>query len=139
MDLHAFAKHLEWAEGNEQYPYADSRGFLTIGVGRNLDEHGLTKKERSLLLKTDIQRTVDDCRTLGYWDTLDSVRQLVVADMVFNLGLTRFLKFVKMNAAMASKDHSLAAVEMKDSRWFGQVGRRAEKLVKAMVSGEWDE
>ena len=137
MDLNAFAKHLEWAEGNEQFPYKCSEGFLTIGVGRNLDEHGLTEQERRFILKTDIRRTVSDCRKLDYWDSLDSVRQLIVADMVFNMGLTKFLKFIKLNAALALNDWPLSAAEMIDSRWYRQTGRRAKRLVQAMHSGEW--
>ena len=128
MDLDAFEKHLVWAEAEKLFPYRCSAGKLTIGVGRNLDDRGITKEESRFLLANDIAIVLKDCSNLDYWDLLDPVRQLVVADMVFNLGYSRFLQFV-----------TLAAHEMKDSRWYDQVGRRAWKLHAAMLSGDWDE
>lgn len=138
MDLDAFQDHLVWAEGERLDLYKDSVGIYTIGVGHNIEEKGVSKAVSRLMLKEDIQDVVDDCRRLPYWDSLDSVRQLVVADMVFNLGLSRFLKFVRLNKALAIQDYNLAAVEGKDSKWYKQVGRRAVKLMAAMVSGEWN-
>jgi lysozyme len=139
VDLNAFAEHLKWAEGVKQFPYRCTAGKLTIGVGRNLDDNGLTWDEVDYLLNTDIDRTIRDCERLDYWNSLDSVRQLIVADMVFNLGLARFLKFVNLNKALAIQDYTLAASEMMDSRWYNQVGRRAQKLREAMLSGEWND
>lgn len=138
MDLEAFEEHLVWAEAEKLFPYRCSAGKLTIGVGRNLDDRGISVDESRYLLSNDIANTLRDCDSLDYWDTLDPVRQLVVADMVFNLGLSRFLRFVKLNAALALHDYTLAAEEMKDSNWYNQVGRRAWKLREAMLSGEWN-
>lgn len=137
MDLRAFIKHLRWAEGVRYYPYKDSVGKLTIGVGRNLDDLGMSDEEVNFCLQNDIKRVVTNCRKLDYWDALDPVRKLVIADMVFNMGYPRFTGFRKMNAAMALRDYTLAAAEMKDSRWYRQVGRRAVKLCEAMTTGEW--
>jgi lysozyme len=138
MDLHAFEDHLVWAEGEKLFLYRDSVGIQTIGVGHNIEEKGISKRVSRLMLKDDIQEVVEGCRGLDYWNDLDSTRQLVVADMVFNLGLPRFLNFKKLNAALALGDYSLAAHEMEDSRWYRQVGRRAVKLQKAMITGEWN-
>jgi lysozyme len=139
MDKVAFEKHLRWAEAERLFPYKCSADKLTIGVGRNLDDRGITKDESAFLLNTDIENTLDECRRLDYWNNLDPVRQLIVADMVFNLGFARFKRFVKLNAALAIQDYSLAAHEMKDSRWYTQVGRRAEKLHTAMITGVWND
>jgi lysozyme len=138
VNLEAFRKHLKWAEGVRQFPYRCSAGKLTIGVGRNLDDNGLSLDEVDYLLDNDIAAVIKDCERLDYWDNLDPVRRLVVADMVFNLGHSRFLRFKKLNAALAIKDYTLAAHEMKDSRWYDQVGRRAWRLREAMLSGEWN-
>lgn len=135
--LDDFREHLKWAEGVRNFPYKCSAGKLTIGVGRNLDDNGVSDDEVELLLDNDIAKTLRDCEHLDYWDHLDSTRRLVVADMVFNLGLHRFLLFKKLNAALALKDYTLAAIEMEDSRWYNQVGRRAVKLQKAMKEGVW--
>lgn len=138
MNLDAFREHLKWAEGVKRFPYRCSADKLTIGVGRNLDDRGISEDEINYLLDNDIANTIRDCETLDYWSNLDSVRRLVVADMVFNLGLSRYLLFKKFNAALSFKDYTLAAIEMKDSKWYRQVGRRAEKLHEAMTSGEWN-
>lgn len=136
MDTEAFKKHLRWAEAERLFPYKCSAGKLTIGVGRNLDDRGITKDESAFLLDTDIAIVIDECRGLDYWDALDPARQLVVADMVFNLGLSRFLGFKNLNKALVIQDYSLAAHEMMDSKWADQVGRRAHKLKQIMLSGE---
>lgn len=138
MNLSAFEAHLVWAESEVLELYKDSVGILTIGVGHNIQERGISKAVSRLMLKEDIQDVVNDCRTLSYWDDLGAVRQLVIADMVFNLGLSRFLIFVNLNKALAIQDYNLAGAEMTDSKWFKQVGRRAVKLRKAMISGEWN-
>ena len=138
IDKAAFAKHLEWAEDRRSYPYEDSTGHITIGVGRNLSTVGLSDDEIDLLLENDIARALHGAETLPYWDQLDPVRQLVVADMIFNLGLPRFEGFVRANRALRLGDYDEAADEMLDSRWARQVGRRANKLAKAMRSGEWE-
>lgn len=137
MDKDDFRSHLEWAEGRRNFPYEDSVGKLTIGIGRNLDDRGLSDDEIDMLCNNDIAIVLSHAETLLYWNSLDSVRQLVVADMIFNLGATRFRGFVKTNAALTRLDYDEAADEMKDSRWYRQTGRRAKKLVEAMRTGEW--
>ena len=93
MDLDAFREHLKWAEAVREFPYRCSAGKLTIGVGRNLDDKGISPEEIDFLLTNDIADTLADCGRLDYFDALDPARQLVVADMVFNLGISRFLRF----------------------------------------------
>lgn len=137
MDRDALRKHLEWAEGRRAFAYEDSVGKLTIGIGRNIDDVGLSDTEIDMLCNNDIERVLAHAETLPYWGSLDPVRQLVVADMIFNLGPTRFAGFVNTNAAIAVGDFDRAADEMLDSRWARQVGRRAVKLSQAMRSGAW--
>ena len=141
MDLTSLKAHIKWAEaaqGPELFPYRDTVGKLTIGYGRNLDDVGITAAEAGVLLDTDIQRTLGDCENLPYWENLDPVRKIVIADMVYNLGFARFRGFKRFHAAMMKRDYSLAAHEMKDSRWYNQVRRRAKVLHKAMLTGIWD-
>ena len=132
-----FRDHLEWAEDRRQFPYEDSVGKLSIGVGRNLDDKGLRNDEIDLMLNNDIAEAIKECEKLAYFDGLDPVRQLVVADMVFNMGLPRFTGFVRTNKALLAKNYVKAAAEMVDSKWYRQTGRRAHRLVKAMHTGIW--
>ncbi len=86
----------------------------------------------------DVVGAIQDARSLDYWHHLDDVRRLVVVDLCFNFGLPRWKRFIKANAALNKKDCEEAAIEMEDSRWFRQTGRRARKLVRVMRSGEWE-
>lgn len=123
---------------HEQFVYNDSVGIPTIGYGRNLQDVGINREEAELLLKNDIASAKRDAEKLDYFSDLNPARQMVVVDMVFNLGLPRFLRFKLFNAALALKDYPKAAYEMEDSRWYNQVGSRAKKLQKIMLTGLWD-
>ncbi len=137
MRLDLFAEHLEWAEGRRRKPYIDSVGKLSIGVGRNLDDRGLSDEEIDFLKARDMDDAIKGAETLPYFAALDEIRQVVIADLVFNLGLGRFNGFVKTNAALAAHDYETAADELLDSRYARQTGRRANLNAKRLRTGEW--
>ena len=125
-------------EGLELKPYHCTADKLTIGVGRNIQDRGITEDEARYLLKNDIKIVEDELLTRQpVVAGLDSVRQRVLVDMGFNLGLPILMKFQNMWAAIEDEDYHEAARQMMDSRWASQVGRRAERLAQAMASGEW--
>jgi lysozyme len=141
MNEELLQSHIKWAEaaaGPELFPYQDSVGVLTIGYGRNLDDKGISRAEAGLMLVNDMEAAIKDAKTLPYWHDLDPVRQLVLADMSFNLGLPKLLRFKKMHAAIELTDYKLAAHEMKDSKWYRQTERRAKVLYEAMLTGIWN-
>ncbi len=134
--MKAIEKQLIGHEGLEQKVYRCPAGKLTIGVGRNLEDKGITEEEALFLLKNDIAECEEDLRSIfSEYDALDESRQRVLIDMRFNLGPSRFRLFKKMIAAVKGKDFSRAAGEMKDSNWYRQVGKRAETLAKMMEAG----
>ena len=123
-------------EGMRFKPYEDSVGKLTIGVGRNLDDVGITEHEVLMLLAHDIDTAVRGLdRRAPWWIELDTIRRQVLIDMVFNLGINGFMKFKKTIAAIKSKDWEEAALEMMDSKWATQVGGRATELSEMMRTG----
>ena len=125
-------------EGLELKPYHCTADKLTIGVGRNIQDRGITEDEARYLLKNDIKIVEDELLTRQpVVAGLDSVRQRVLVDMGFNLGLPILMKFQNMWSAIENEDYHEAARQMMDSRWADQVGRRAERLAQAMSSGEW--
>lgn len=130
-------KHQRWAESVRRFPYEDSVGKVTIGVGRNLDDVGLSDDEVNFLHTNDLTRVWDEASSLSWFPGLDDVRKLIVLDMIFNMGLSRFLGFVNTIDALIHKDYMTAAREMIDSKWYRQTGRRAKRLTAAMASGEW--
>ena len=116
-------------EGVRLTAYTDSVGKLTIGVGRNISDVGLSRDEVEYLLANDIARCRHEAVTTWEWFiSFDSVRADVIVSMLFNLGLTRLLRFKKFLNACASKDWHGASKEMLDSKWAVQVGKRAEEL-----------
>lgn len=126
-------------EGLRLKPYRDTVGKLTIGIGRNLDDVGISKDEAFYLLENDIQRAIQDATDIfgtSAWLSLDEVRQAVILDMLFNLGKSRFLTFKKFIQAVKEKDFERAAEEMLDSRWARQVKKRAERLAYMMRTGK---
>ena len=124
-------------EGLLLKPYRCSAGKLTIGIGRNIEDVGITEEEAFVLLGNDISRVIAELDlNIPAFCNLDEIRKRVLVDMGFNLGIGRLKKFRRMLAALEAGDDAQAAVEMMDSRWARQVGSRAEKLKKMMETGE---
>lgn len=137
FDEALLVEHVKDSEGFRTYPYRCTADKLTIGYGRNLEDVGVSREEAEVLLRNDLAGAIEHAESLDFFPGLDPVRQIVIVDMIFNLGASRFRLFRKFQAALALKDYTLAAHEMKDSRWYTQVGRRAKKLHAAMLSGIW--
>jgi lysozyme len=124
-------------EGLKLKPYKCTAGKTTIGIGRNLDDNGITEAEAMLLVKNDVDTCVTELdRTRPNWRQHNEIRQNVLVEMVFNLGMPRLNKFTKMWAALDAKAYTRAAAEMLDSNWAFQVGGRALTLADQMKAGK---
>jgi len=119
-------------EGLRTKPYLCSAGKLTIGVGRNLEANGISVDEAIGLMRNDLARCRGDLDKSGLGNDLSLVRQTVLRNMLFNLGLTRFFQFEKMLVAVRAKDWERGAAEMLNSEWARQVGDRATRLAEMM-------
>lgn len=116
--------------------YKCSAGKNTIGVGRNVDDRGITEDESDYLLGNDIDLCVDELENNFTWyKNLSDARQRVLVNMCFNLGLTRLLGFKKFLAALEAEDWDRAAEEMLDSKWAVQVGPRSTRLRDLLLEG----
>lgn len=130
-------KQLIRHEGLRLKPYRDSVGKLTIGIGRNLDDVGISDDEASLLLKNDINKVIQDLNDhLGWWLSLDEPRRIVLANMCFNMGITKLLGFRNTLLAIQNGEYEAAAKHMEDSAWHKQVKGRAIELEQIMRTGE---
>ena len=137
MDKQRLIEQLRLHEGVEHKPYVDTVGKTTIGVGRNLDDVGLTDDEIDYLLDNDIHTVMSELDVWwAGWRELDEVRQRVLADMMFNMGRPTLNKFENFYAALVDGNYEQASVEMLDSRWAEQVGQRAQRLAGMMATGE---
>ena len=151
--LEELVKH----EGLRLQVYQDTLGIDTIGIGRNLKDRGISKEELDeldiptidhvyeygiteadamLLAENDVQIVEEELlRAHPCVEDLDAVRQLVLVDMAFNMGVPRLCKFKKMWNAIHENKFDIAAKEMLDSRWATQVKSRSTKLANAMHNG----
>lgn len=136
MDRTALKDQLIAHEGLRLKPYADTVGKTTIGVGRNLDDRGISMHEAMILLDNDIETVEDDLdQRMPWWRGLTEARQRVLADMCFNLGIARLEGFRNTLSAIKAGDYAAAAESMLASKWATQVGRRAHRLAKMMREG----
>ncbi|MEA1922782.1 MAG: sulfate adenylyltransferase subunit CysN [Pseudomonadota bacterium] len=134
------AEQLIEHEGLKLKPYRCPAGQLTIGVGRNLEERGITEEEALYLLNNDISECIEDLQNIFVdtdadseeFETLPEAVQRVLVDMRFNLGTTAFRSCKKMIEAIKEKNFAQAALEMQESKWFKQVGSRGKTLVAMM-------
>ena len=126
---------LEQQEGFRSKPYRDSRGFLTVGFGTDLDA-GITREQAEAMMQ--VQLAVNESALGGYsWFTsLDPVRRGVVENMAYNMGVAGVLTFTDMISAIEAKDWPEAARQMLASDWAVQVGDRAKVLARIMETGE---
>ena len=146
-------------EGLRLEVYQDTLGIDTIGIGRNLDDRGITQDELDwmdyptiehvysdgiseadamYLAQNDVQIVEEELLAAHPCvENLDAVRQLVLVDMAFNMGVPRLCKFKNMWSAIHEGKFEAAAREMLDSRWATQVKGRATKLANAMHNGEF--
>jgi len=138
MNLSNVQKLLIKHEGCELFPYKCTAGKLTIGVGRNLEDRGISSEEALYLFNNDIRACVTDLELVFFPDQFnffpDNI-QSVLINMRFQLGSSGLKRFKKMLQAFRFEDYKEAAIQMKDSRWYSQVTKRADELIK-MVEGE---
>ena len=141
MNLTRLREQLKFDEGVVDHAYPDSEGFLTIGVGHLIDPRKGGKLSLNVIeyiLSDDIDRIVYRVgREFAWYKDLNDVRQEVIINMVFNLGLEGFKGFERTISAIERGDWLDASREMLDSKWSGQVGQRAIRLANAMRTGQW--
>ena len=157
-DRDELVKMIAIHEGIVLNVYQDHLGIDTVGIGRNLEDRGITDGELSYINKTmddiyDSGLTEEEAYYLCMNDIaivekellenkpvvnqLNDVRQMVLVDMAFNMGVPRLKLFKNMWMAIEKVNYPLACAEMLDSKWANQVGKRAVRLSEAMKNGEW--
>jgi lysozyme len=140
VDTAKLLRQLEDHEGFNSSVYQDSLGYWTIGIGRLVDSRkggGISKGEAQFLLQNDVVKVRSQLdEYLPWWSRMDEVRQRVLVDLCFNLGITGLLGFHKTLRLIQEHKFELAAEAMLASRWATQVKRRALRLSQMMATGE---
>ena len=146
MDIDKLREELTLDEGCVDNIYLDHLGYSTFGIGHLVlktdpeyeqeVDTPVSEDRIKECFEKDIQNVIDDLdRNMDWWKDLPEDLQRVMANMCFNLGITRLLKFKNFLSAMENKDWEKAAVEMIDSRWATQVGARATRLKERVLKG----
>lgn len=139
MDLIKLREDLEKDEGVKYEIYEDHLGYATFGIGHLITAndpevglpigHPISEVRVLEAFTNDIKQVIQDCYVpFPNFDDLPEECQLVIANMMFNLGRTRFMKFKKFIQAIHDRDWETAGREMLDSRWAAQVKGRALRL-----------
>ena len=145
MELEILKKELIEDEGVKYEVYLDHLGYKTFGIGHlckatdqeNDFEVGqeVSKERVDECFLADIEQVIEDCTILyDEFYTLPDEAQLIIANMMFNLGRPRLSKFVRMRENVINYNWKSAEEEMRNSRWFDQVPNRAERLCTRMGS-----
>ena len=143
MDINKLREELERDEGRVDKIYLDHLGLHTFGIGHlvtsrdpengwsvGTDIDGYRVQEA---FEDDVQSVISDCEKLYVqWEHLPEEAKQVIANMMFNMGLTRLSKFKGMKRGVDAQDWNAAADEMVDSSWYKQVTKRADRLVARM-------
>jgi len=131
-------------EGLKLKPYQCTAGRWTIGYGHNLEAHNaawpvsITQEEAEKYLDQDMAAAEKHCQMqIPFFNGLDDVRKAVLIDMCFNLGISGLSGFRKTLTAISGKQYKTAAIEMLNSKWAVQVGKRAIRLSDMMATGKW--
>lgn len=125
-------------EGVRKFPYLDTKGITTIGVGFNLSTVGLYPEEIDFMLTFRLGKAKEDLeRIFPYINELDEVRQAVLLDMCYNLGANALAQFKQTLASVQDGNYELASEQMLQSLLAGQTGTRAKRLSEMMKTGEW--
>ena len=142
MDIDKLKSQLRQDEGFRSKPYNDTVGKCTVGYGRNLDDVGISIDEAELMLSNDIVKVQSDLdKNLPWWRTLNDVRQLVLADMCYNMGIGNakhgLLSFSDTLRHIQRGEFQSAVDNLQKSLWHQQVGPRAGRLEKMLLTGEY--
>ena len=143
MNKDKLREELAEDEGCKFEIYLDHLGLPTFGIGHLVVEedieHGqavgtpVDEERVRQVFALDIASTLDECQVLyPDFDDLPEECQLIIANMMFNMGRPRLSKFKGMKAGVDARDWNKAADEMVDSKWYTQVPNRARRLVDRM-------
>ena len=116
-------------EGLRLKPYRDTAGKLTIGIGRNLTDVGITASEATYLLGNDVQTAIAALKAEWPWALrLEPLRAEVMIELVFNMGAGALRQFKQFLIAMEVGAFTAAAADLLESEWAREVGQRAQEL-----------
>tara|TARA_B100000287_G_scaffold122477_1_gene114348 strand:+ start:21932 stop:22345 length:414 start_codon:yes stop_codon:yes gene_type:complete len=135
MDIENLKKTLIEDEGLELKLYQCTSGKNSIGVGRNLDDRGISHETAMQMLEEDIEIVQHEIKeNINFFHTLPDIVQQAICNLVFNMGMPRYLQFKRHLVHLRNHDFDKAADELLDSKYASQLPNRS-KRVADMIRG----
>ncbi len=143
MNREQVQKQLAIDEGVVYEIYLDHLGYATFGIGHLITdkdpEQGcdvgtpVSEERVTEAFQSDLDIAIAECKVLyDLWETYPGEVQEILVNMIFNLGRPRLSGFKNFKKAVDSSDWKTAGIEGRDSKWYRQVGNRAERLMVRM-------
>lgn len=134
INIERLKEQLVIHEGLRLKPYKCSANKTTIGVGRNIEDVGITRDEAMMLLENDISRVTSECmNNFDWFMDLSLLRREAIINLVFNMGMTKFKQFKKTIAFLEQGLYPEAGAELLNSRYAQQVGNRAVEVANQIA------
>ena len=145
MNMEKLREELEKDEGVKYEVYLDHLGYPTFGIGHLITDDDpecgasvgteVDSDRVQEAFEADVESVLSDCERLYVqFEHLPEEVQLIVANMMFNMGYSRLSRFKGMHRGVDARNWEAAADEMVDSQWYNQVTNRADRLVVRMRS-----
>lgn len=136
MNIERLKKQLIKHEGIEYKLYTCTSNKTSIGVGRNLDDRGISHETAMQMLDEDIDICINELQqTVSYWDDLPERVQEALINLCFNMGISRLMAFKKTFGFLREGMYEKAADELLESRYANQVGQRAIDVANMIREG----
>lgn len=131
-------------EGLVLTPQRDVGDMWVIGWGHDIlpDQavalaHGISDEEAENWLHEDLENAEHACRrSFSWFDELSPIRQEVIIEMCFQMGMLGLTKFRKMLMCASAGDYAGAAAQMLDSEWYRETPARCKELSNNMRWGK---
>lgn len=139
-DVNALKSMIKHHEDKRLEVYKDTNGNDTIGYGHLVKpgedfSKGITDEQADELFDKDFEHHVKGARTTPGYNLADQRRKQAMVDLAYNMGPNWYKTWPKFSAAAAKGDWKTAAQELKNSKWYKQVGNRGPTIVN-MIAGQ---
>jgi len=136
MNIQRLRQTITKHEGIELKPYRCTSDKLTIGVGRNIEDRGISHETAMQMLDEDIDICINELQqTVSYWNDLPSRVKEGLINLCFNMGISRLMAFKKTFGFLREGMYDKAASELLESRYANQVGQRAIDVANMIREG----
>ena len=144
INLAALRCQLIIHEGLVNKSYYDTTGLLHGGIGHLLRTNEIPLYPKGTPISDDQINTwyrqdsliairIAQNNMGSKWSDLSDIRKRAIIDLSYNLG-SKISQFSQFLSAMKAGDYNRAGQELKNSKWYAQVGRRGPNIVTMVVN-----